>query len=63
MKRFFRDVYGCTASIRYLRGSGAWMLTVCDGYGARIHRKGYGTERGARIALGKWGDDWEEVTK
>ena len=58
-KNYYRDLYGGSASIRECR-DGSWLLTVCDGYGGRIHRKSYASARGARIALGKWSDSWEK---
>ena len=49
---YYRDAYGCTASLRY--GSGLWCLTVADAHGNRIRtRNAFASHRGARIALGK----------
>lgn len=60
--RYFRDAYGCTASIR-LNRDGSATLKIADAHGRPVHGKCHGTERGARIALGKYGDCWKEVTR
>lgn len=60
MKRYFRDFYGSTACITAMR-SGEYKLSVSAG-GKRT-TKTYATERGAKIALGKYSDAWREVTK
>ena len=57
MKRYFRSIYGATASIQTHRDGTATLVVFCGG---KRHRKTYNTERGARIALGKWSDEWEE---
>lgn len=57
MKRYFRSIYGATASIQTHRDGTATLTVFCGG---KRHRKTYNTERGARIALGKWSDDWTE---
>jgi len=57
MKRYFRSIYGATASIQTHR-DGTATLTVF--FGGKRTRKTYNTERGARIALGRWSDDWAE---
>lgn len=60
MKRYYRDFYGATASITAMRG-GEFKLSVYAGGKRTV--KTYTTERGARIALGKWSDCWMEVTR
>lgn len=55
MKRFFHDFYGCTASIR-THYDGTADLVIRSGHGVLILRRSYPTERGARIALGKYSD-------
>ena len=57
MKRYFKSIYGATASIMQHR-DGTATLTVCCG--GKRSRKTYNTARGARVALGTWGD-FEEV--
>ena len=52
MKEYFRDPYGCTASIKGPTG-GRWTLRLCLPDGSCFHAKTYSTYRGARIALGK----------
>ena len=59
MKRFFRDFYGCTASIR-THYDGSADLVIRSGQGALILRRSYATDRGARIALGQYSDSWKE---
>lgn len=59
MKKYFKDFYGGGASIE-LHRDGTATLRISDGYGSRIHKKTYGSERGARIAMGKWSEGWEE---
>lgn len=60
MKRYYKDAYGCTASIS--ETPKAATLRVCDAHGACIHKKRYGNFRGARIAMGRMSDGWREVT-
>ena len=57
-RHYFKSVYGATASIRIHRDGTATLTVFCGG---KRYRKTYNTERGARVALGKWSDDWEEV--
>ena len=58
MKRYFYDFYGSTASIK--KWGSKWILTVRNCYGDIVHKKNYTTFKGARIALGKNGECWEE---
>lgn len=51
-KEYFRDSYGCTASI-LRHHDGRSLLTVRIPQGDLVHSKTYSTYRGARIALGK----------
>ena len=60
MKKYFRDFYGSTASIRMNR-DGSATLKVSDAHGTPVYGKCYGSERSARIAMGKLGDCWKEV--
>ena len=57
MKRYFKSIYGASASIQTHRDGTATLVVFCGG---KRYRKTYNTERGARIALGKWSDDWTE---
>ena len=59
MKRYYRDAYGCTASIS--ETPKAVTLCVCSAQGAYIHRRRYKTFRGARAAMGRMSDGWREV--
>lgn len=63
MKEYFRDPYGCTASIKGSAGRG-WTLRLCLPDGSRFHTKTYSTYRGARIALGRFSEGMmESVSK
>lgn len=62
MKKYFRDFYGCTASIR-VNSDGSASLKVANAHGKGIYGKCYGSERAAKVALGKLGDCWKEVKK
>ena len=61
-KKYFKDFYGCTASIR-LNNDGSASLKVFNAYGKGILWKYYGSERAAKIAMGRLGDCWKEVKK
>lgn len=52
MTEYFRDPYGCTASIRQT-STDRWQLRLCVPSGSCFYSKAYATYRGARIALGK----------
>ncbi len=52
MTEYFRDPYGCTASIRKTQ-TGRWQLRLCLPNGSCFHAKTYATHQGARIALGR----------
>lgn len=58
MRKLYKDFYGATASI----------APVPDGYRLRISIGGkqytnklYATERGAKAAMNRFGDGWNEV--
>ena len=57
--RYFRDFYGCTASISETR-DGRYALCSTAGH-CRTTAK-YDTYRGARQAMGRMSDGWREVT-
>lgn len=56
-KEYYRDFYGCTASILTNR-DGRAHLTIRLPNGSLFLGKTYSTYRGARIALGKTSDCW-----
>ncbi len=58
MKRF-RDFYGNCAYIRGF-GNGSCRLTIYVN-GKLVKRRDYKSEKGARIALGRFGDSFFEV--
>ncbi len=63
-KEFYRDVYGCTASIYRRQDDTVVNLTVCDGHGNTvINWRPYRTYRGAKIALGRMSDGWTMTGK
>ena len=62
MKRFYRDCYGCTASIMIHRDA-TTTLTICTSQGNQVLRRTYDTERGARIAMGQYSDSWSETIR
>ena len=63
MKRHYRDIYGCTASVQIHR-DGTATLRIFTSQGYRVVSKEYASERGARIAMGRYvgfPGGWEEV--
>lgn len=58
MKKYYRDFYGATASIK-VETDGSAKLTVSVGGKRTV--KSYNTERGARVAMGRMSDCWREV--
>lgn len=59
MKRYFKDVYGCTASIAKTRTG--FRLRVSGSNGQLFRNDVFGTYRGARNAMGRMSDGWREV--
>ena len=57
MKTYYRDAYGCTASITEHK-NGTATLKISDPYGKRIFRATFTSLRGAKISLGKQSDCW-----
>lgn len=62
IREFYRDPYGCTASITHDTATGKCLLTVRIPHGDLIHSKTYDTHKGARIALGKMSEGMMEQT-
>lgn len=63
MKRYYRGIYGSTASVQVHR-DGTATLRICTCYGNLVFNKKYASERGARIAMGRYAGmsgSWEEV--
>lgn len=59
MIKRFKDFYGNSAHIRLHKNGSCRMNIYC---GAKlIKAKDYKTEKGARIALGKFGDSFAEI--
>lgn len=56
--KHFKDFYGCTATITEMRDR-RWKLHISGGRFAFV--KVYDTYRGARIAMGRMGDCWQEI--
>lgn len=59
MKRYFKDSYGATASIKIHR-NGEATLRVHAGHDKTARK--YSTYSGARAAMGRMGDCWQEVS-
>lgn len=57
MKTYYRDFYGCTASIT-TRSNGSAKLVIRTSQGILFLNRTYDTERGAQTALGKNGSCW-----
>lgn len=57
-KKYYKDFYGNTASIR-LNADGSADLTVYAGGG--FFKQHYKTLKGAKIALSKWSDSWRQT--
>ena len=63
MRAFYVDFYGCHADLCQYLHQETTRLTIRDSRGNLIIRKEYRTWRGARIAMGKYGDCWRnEIT-
>ena len=63
MKRYYRSIYNSTASIQTHR-DGTVTLRISTSQGYRVVKKKYASERGARIAMGRYvgfPGGWEEV--
>lgn len=60
MKTYYRDAYGCTASIEH-RKSGTAKLIIRDPIGRVVVKRPYVSDNGARIAMGKFGDCWHKT--
>ena len=63
MKKYYKDFYGSTASIEEIKRSGKtyFVLVTCVSNGELGRRRHCKTFRGARIAMGKMSDGWNEV--
>lgn len=57
-KRYYRDIYGATASIEEHR-DGSATLRAQAGLARTVKR--YSSSKGARIAMGRMSDGWREV--
>lgn len=57
MKRYYKDFYGCTASIEEHRDGSATLRMVA---GNTKTKKTYKTVHGAKVAIGKLSDGWKE---
>lgn len=60
-KRFFHDFYGGTATIAPARGGG-FRLKMAAKFGPVHTNKVYRTFRGARSAMSRSSDGWNEAT-
>lgn len=57
MKTYYKDSYGCTASITEHK-DGTATLRISDPYGRKIFRATFTSVRGARISMGRQSDCW-----
>jgi len=57
MKKYYKDVYGCTASVEEHRDGSATLRMVA---GNTKTKKKYKTVHGAKVAMGKLSDGWRE---
>lgn len=60
MKKYYKDFYGATASIA--QAPDGFRLKVSAG-GMRHTNKVYATERGAKSAMNRMGDSWNEIAR
>ena len=60
MKKYFRDFYGCTASMELL-ADGQVKLRISDVYGNRVHNKTHKSENAARASMNRQSDGWKQV--
>ena len=63
MKRvriFYQDFYGCTGILTVSRDD-CVKLSIYTPYGDTVHKKVYKSYRGARIAMGRLSDGWNET--
>lgn len=58
MKKYYRDFYGCMASIEQTE-DGEYRLQISAGFSRYVGT--YRTERGARIAMARRSDSWERI--
>ena len=56
--RYYHDFYGSTASLK--EWGNRFILTVRLPDGSLYSKKSYDTYKGAKIALGRMGEGWEE---
>ena len=64
MREFYKDFYGCVASVNWDDRFGTgYTLVILSSRPSRkvICHKTYSTKRGARIAMGKLSDGWHKV--
>ena len=60
MKIFYRDCYGCTASIQPRR-NGTAKLIIKDPIGRVVVNRPYISDAGARRAMNRFGEDWKKT--
>ena len=57
MKKYYKDFYGATASINEKKDGTAELTIVV---GSKRTKKHYANIRGAKIAMGRYGECWVE---
>lgn len=60
MKTYYRDSYGCTASIQPRR-DGTARLVIRDPIGRVVVRRPYVSDTGAKRAMNRFGDGWKKT--
>ena len=64
MTEYFRDPYGCTASIREdVNVRTGYILKIRDANGFMFYHKMYRTHKGAKIALSKLSEGMMELIR
>ena len=56
----YKDFYGSVATIKYA-GNGKYRLVIYCHHTVKSLDRTYSTIRGAKIAMGKYGDCWHEL--
>lgn len=60
MKRYYESMSGWTAFIR-VNKDGSATLKVSTNTGKPVFGKVYGSERAAKVALGRFAGEWREI--
>lgn len=58
---FYRDFYGCFATVTERRDGTAHLVMKLGNNGKIFHSKTYKSVRGAKIAMGRMSDGWRQL--